>query len=124
MDPKNYDEFAPFFDAVCEAYHHGGGKIHKTSWSLDGVAGLPADGVLDLRKLGYDAPVSMRVRVGRNLTSFPLPGLMTKADRINFEKTMLKVCIYNQIPSHAIPTTSTTRALDSSLTTSSHRQAS
>ena len=32
----------------------------------------------------------MRVRVGRNLTAFPLPGLMTKADRINFEKTMLK----------------------------------
>ena len=32
----------------------------------------------------------MRVRVGRNLTAFPLPGLMTKADRVNFEKTMLK----------------------------------
>ena len=31
----------------------------------------------------------MRVRVGRNLTTFPLPGAMTKADRINFEKRML-----------------------------------
>ena len=30
----------------------------------------------------------MRVRVGRNLTTFPLPGAMTKADRVNFEKTM------------------------------------
>ena len=53
---------------------------------------LPAllGGVLDLRKLGFEQPLSMRVRVGRNLTSFPLPGLMTKADRVNFEKTMLK----------------------------------
>ena len=31
----------------------------------------------------------MRVRVGRNLTSFPLPGAMTKEDRVKFEKTML-----------------------------------
>ena len=90
VDPANYDEFATFFDRVCEAYHHGGGKIHETSWSLDGVAGLPADGVLDLRKLGFEQPLSMRVRVGRNLTSFPLPGLMTKSDRVKFEKTMLK----------------------------------
>ena len=30
----------------------------------------------------------MRVRVGRNLTSFPLPGAMTKEDRIKFEVTM------------------------------------
>merc|ERR1712216_848975 len=32
----------------------------------------------------------MRVRVGRNLKQFPLPGMMTKAERIKFEKTMLK----------------------------------
>jgi hypothetical protein len=31
----------------------------------------------------------MRVRVGRNLKSYPLPGAMTKADRIGFEKKML-----------------------------------
>jgi len=31
----------------------------------------------------------MRVRVGRNLTTFPLPGAMTLADRVNFENTML-----------------------------------
>ena len=30
----------------------------------------------------------MRVRVGRNLASFPLPGAMTKEDRIKFEVTM------------------------------------
>ena len=32
----------------------------------------------------------MRVRVGRNLKSFNLPGLMDKAERIKFEQTMLK----------------------------------
>ena len=90
VDPKNYDEFAVFFDKVCEDYHQGGGAVHKTNWSLDGVEGLPEDKQLDLKKFGLTEPLSMRVRVGRNLTSFPLPGLMTKADRINFEKTMLK----------------------------------
>ena len=90
VDPANYDELAPFFDRVCEGYHHGGGKVHTTNWSLDGVEGLPEDGQLDLQKLGLGKELSMRVRVGRNLTAFPLPGLMTKADRVNFEKTMLK----------------------------------
>jgi creatine kinase len=32
----------------------------------------------------------MRVRVGRNLTSFNLPGRMSRDERIKFEKTMLK----------------------------------
>lgn len=30
----------------------------------------------------------MRVRVGRNLADFPLPGAMTKDDRVNLEKKM------------------------------------
>ena len=34
-------------------------------------------------QIGLTEELSMRVRVGRNLTSFPLPGLMTKADRVN-----------------------------------------
>ena len=32
----------------------------------------------------------MRVRVGRNLTQFNLPGAMDKSERIEFEKAMLK----------------------------------
>jgi hypothetical protein len=41
---------------------------------------LDADGkvVLDVRALGITEPLSMRVRVGRNLASFFLPGAMTK----------------------------------------------
>ena len=76
VSPQNYDEFAMFFDKVCEDYHKGGGKVHTTNWSLDGVEGLPDDKQLDLQKFGLTEPLSMRVRVGRNLTSFPLPGLM------------------------------------------------
>ena len=30
----------------------------------------------------------MRVRTGRNLNKYPLPGAMTKEDRINIEKDM------------------------------------
>jgi creatine kinase len=91
MEPADYDKFSFFFDKVCNDYHKNptGDKIHTTNWSLEGVEGLPADGQLDISKLGLQSPLSMRVRVGRNLTTFPLPGAMTKADRINFEKTML-----------------------------------
>ena len=79
-------------DAVCNDYHENpaGDKVHTINWSLAGVEGLPDDGQLDLSKLGLKDELSMRVRVGRNLASFPLPGAMTKVDRINFEKTMLK----------------------------------
>jgi creatine kinase len=91
MGPSDYEDFGFFFDAVCNDYHDNpaGDKVHTINWSLDGVEGLPEDGQLDLAKLGLKDELSMRVRVGRNLKSFPLPGAMTKADRINFEKTML-----------------------------------
>ena len=83
--------FLGTIDEVCNDYHDNpeGDKKHTINWSLEGVEGLPEDGQLDLSKLGLKDELSMRVRVGRNLTSFPLPGAMTKADRINFEKTML-----------------------------------
>jgi creatine kinase len=45
---------------------------------------------LDFAKLGLEA-VSMRVRTGRNLNKYPLPGAMTKEDRVNMEKDMGKV---------------------------------
>jgi len=50
---------------------------HVNNWSLEGVEGLPEDGILDFSKLGLEA-VSMRVRTGRNLNKYPLPGAMTK----------------------------------------------
>ena len=48
-----------------------------------------ADGKLDLKKLGLES-VSMRVRVGRNLALFPLPGAMSKQDRIDMENKMIE----------------------------------
>ena len=70
-------------------YHTGDpacDKVHESSWDL---AGVGDGGVLDVTKLGL-GELSMRVRVGRNLAAFPLPGMMTKDDRIKFEMSMLK----------------------------------
>lgn len=53
------------------------------------MQGLPAGGVLDLSALGLPE-LSMRVRVGRNLKAFPLPGAMSKTERCNMENFMLK----------------------------------
>lgn len=88
MHCDDYSKFSPFFSKVIADYH----KVditekHKTDWSLKGVANLPADGQLDLAKLGLPA-LSMRVRVGRNLSEFPLPGSMTQQDRVNLELKM------------------------------------
>jgi len=85
MAPTDYEVYAEFFDRVCNDYHKNpeGTKKHVTSWAV-------AEGIdLDMAKLGITEPLSMRVRVGRNLTNFPLPGMMTETDRITFEKTML-----------------------------------
>ena len=83
----DYDEFAPFFDAVCQEYHKASADAtHVTDWDASGVGDK---GVLDVTKLGL-SELSMRVRVGRNLTQFNLPGAMDKAERIAFEKAMLK----------------------------------
>jgi creatine kinase len=88
MFPEDYDRFKPFFEAILMGYH----KVpkdtkHVNDWDLSGAEGLPADGKLDLAALGY-GECSMRVRVGRNLASFPLPGAMTADDRRNMETLM------------------------------------
>jgi len=90
--PSDYDEFYAFFKPALERYHkvNLSEKKHTNNWSLSGVPGLPADGKLDLAKLGLP-PLSMRVRTGRNLKKFPLPAAMTKEDRIKMEQAMGKV---------------------------------
>ena len=92
MNPNDYDEFSTFFRKALEQYHcvDLSKTKHVNNWSFKGVEGLPADGKLDLSKLGLPA-LSMRVRTGRNLKKYPLPGAMTKEDRINMEKDMKKV---------------------------------
>jgi len=85
MNPADYDEFKPFFDPVIRDYHKiEAGKTHKTNWEVSKEYSQ-----LDLTQLGL-GETSMRVRVGRNLAAFPLPGAMTKEDRINMESNMEK----------------------------------
>jgi len=90
MQPSDYDRFRTFMDPVIRDYHKvPAGRNHVTDWSLEGVKGLPAGGVLDLTKLGLK-DVSMRVRVGRNLGAFPLPGAMSRDDRTKMEGAMVE----------------------------------
>jgi hypothetical protein len=87
MTPSDYDEFSEFFEPVIRDYHGAGpDAVHVTDWDASDVG---ENGVLDVTKLGLPE-LSMRVRVGRNLASFNLPGSMDQAERIRFEKTMLK----------------------------------
>jgi len=88
MAPNDYEEFGFFFDQVIRDYHNAApDAVHVTDWDASAVG---ENGVLDVTKLGLDE-LSMRVRVGRNLESFNLPGAMDRAERIKFEKTILDV---------------------------------
>lgn len=86
MTPSDYETFAPFFNKVIGEYHKNDAAFdgkHITDWST-------GDKKFDLQAIGLKEELSMRVRVGRNLTKFNLPGAMDKAERIAFEKDMLK----------------------------------
>lgn len=88
MQPTDYDRFRPFFSEILSDYHDVAKDAkHTNSWDLSCVEGLPADGQLDLEKIGVPA-LSMRVRVGRNLADYPLPGAMTEQNRKDLETKM------------------------------------
>lgn len=87
MAPNDYADFNFFFDKVIRDYHSAASDaVHVTDWDASSVG---ENGVLDVTKLGLDE-LSMRVRVGRNLESFNLPGAMNREERIKFEQTMLQ----------------------------------
>lgn len=83
MTVDDYTKFGGFFDKVIRDYHGDstGAKRHVTDWNTAGTD-------YDVRKLGQDE-LSMRVRVGRNLVGFNLPGRMSKEERLSFELRML-----------------------------------
>jgi len=84
MTPTDYTKFNGFFDLVIRDYHGDviGDKVHVTNWTMkEGVD-------YDVQKLGQNE-LSMRVRVGRNLIDFNLPGKMNKQERIEFEKRII-----------------------------------
>jgi len=87
MAPGDYEEFSFFFDPLIRDYHSAdAGAVHKTNWDASNVG---EGGILDVTKLGLEE-LSMRVRVGRNLAAFNLPGNMDKEERVRFEKTILE----------------------------------
>jgi protein-arginine kinase len=92
MYGDDYDVLRPFFDPVIKEYHKIKGDVHHvTNWDLKSVKSqeLPEDGKLDLTKLGLGT-TSMRVRVGRNLEKYPLPGAQSKEQRIAMENELIQ----------------------------------
>jgi len=83
MYPDDYEVFQPYLDKLIRDYHGIEGELKQVSdWD--------AGGELDLAAIDASlADTSMRVRVGRNLSDFPLPGAMTRDDRIAFENAMV-----------------------------------
>lgn len=87
MKPDDYEKFSPFFEPLIREYHRASADaVHVTDWDASAVG---EKGVLDVTKLGLPE-LSMRVRVGRNLAAFNLPGAMDRAERVKFEQAMLK----------------------------------
>lgn len=90
---NDYEEFKPFFKKCLEMYH----KVdltqtsHTNNWDLNSVDGLPEGNILDLSAIGITDPLSCRVRTGRNLQKYPLPGGMTRQQRVDMEKDLTVV---------------------------------
>ena len=61
--------------------------MHVNSWDTSTLPDQPEDGKFNLMELGLP-PLSMRVRVGRNLSDFPLPGAMFEHQRVALERKM------------------------------------
>lgn len=83
MAPDDYDQFAPLLDAMIRDFHGipaDAAIAQPHDWDVDAVA----------CNLGAIDPalkeVSMRVRVARNVASFPLPGAMSQQQRVAFEE--------------------------------------
>ncbi len=82
MAPDDYAQFAPMLDAMIRDFHgipDGTPIAQPHDWDTSAVA---CDlGAIDAKL----KEVSMRVRVARNVASFPLPGAMSKDQRVAFE---------------------------------------
>jgi creatine kinase len=80
MEPNDYKTFRPFWAELLKDYHGTEGP-QVSNWDYGGET-------LDLKEVGITEDLSMRVRVGRNLSEFPLPGAMTKDDRLAMEEKL------------------------------------
>lgn len=84
MQADDYDCFRPYLDQMIRAYHRvDENQVHVSDWSLQDT--------LDLSHIDPKlADTSMRVRVGRNLADFALPGAMTRDARVELEARLVK----------------------------------
>jgi hypothetical protein len=86
LSPANLRDLGAFFDPLIRDYHHAPARATAViGWELSTADG---GGSCDLSAFGL-APVSMRVRVARNLETFHLPASMDRAERVAFETWML-----------------------------------
>jgi len=89
--PTDYDTFSSFFTEVIQRYHKLdlSLKTQINNWSLDGMSDddLPTSGILDLREFGF-APVSINLRIARNMFKATLPAAMTRDERVQMELQM------------------------------------
>ena len=83
MNPGDYDQFATMLDPMIRDSHGiaAGTEISQQhDWDTGGTS-------CDLAAIDERLrDVSMRVRVARNVATFPLPGAMTKKQRVAFER--------------------------------------
>ncbi len=87
QNSRDYEDFEPLLGPMIRDYHNipTGHEIgQKHDWSATASRCDLAD--IDPALNG----VSMRVRVGRNLAAFPLPGAMTKAHRLELEALVIE----------------------------------
>ena len=89
--PEDYDDFMPFFSQVITDYHGIEMPSRQLNdWNIPQLDELSGRHLLDLGVAGI-SPLSMRVRTARNLRSHPLPGGMTRSQRLSLENLMLPV---------------------------------
>ncbi len=87
MAPQDYDEFAPMLEPMIRDFHdiveeEEIAQVHD--WDTGAVS---CDlGAIDARL----KDVSMRVRVARNVSTYPLPGAMSKEQRVSFENMLVE----------------------------------
>lgn len=84
---SDYEDFEPLLEPMIRDYHNIPrpqeiGQKHDWSAANSSCSLADIDPALN--------SVSMRMRVGRNLAAFPLPGAMTRAHRLEFETLMIK----------------------------------
>lgn len=82
MNPRDYDQFSTQLDPMIRDFHNIAEAIEIAQEHDWDTSGKTCDlGAIDAKL----KDVSMRVRVARNVATFPLPGAMSKEQRVDFE---------------------------------------